>query len=35
MESKIKWQTGTPNEEMRNAFYENFKDLIEGCKELL
>lgn len=24
-----------PTEEMRNAFYENFKDLIERCKELL
>ena len=24
-----------PNEEMRDAFYENFKDLIEECKELL
>lgn len=24
-----------PTEEMRNAFYENFKDLIENCKELL
>ena len=24
-----------PTEEMRDAFYENFKDLIEGCKELL
>jgi hypothetical protein len=24
-----------PIEEMRNAFYENFKDLIEACKELL
>jgi hypothetical protein len=24
-----------PTEEMRNAFYENFKDLIEQCKELL
>lgn len=24
-----------PTEEMRNAFYENFKDLIESCKELL
>ena len=24
-----------PNEEMRDAFYENFKDLIEQCKELL
>ena len=24
-----------PTEEMRNAFYENFKDLIEYCKELL
>jgi hypothetical protein len=22
-------------EEMRDAFYENFKDLIESCKELL
>ena len=24
-----------PTAEMRDAFYENFKDLIEGCKELL
>lgn len=24
-----------PTEEMRDAFYENFKNLIEGCKELL
>ena len=24
-----------PNEEMRDAFYENFKELIEQCKELL
>ena len=24
-----------PTEEMRDAFYENFKDLIELCKELL
>ena len=24
-----------PTEEMRNTFYENFKDLIESCKELL
>lgn len=24
-----------PTEEMRNAFYENFQDLIEACKELL
>ena len=24
-----------PMREMRNAFYENFKKLIEGCKELL
>ena len=24
-----------PTEEMRNAFYENFKELIEICKELL
>ena len=24
-----------PFEEMRNVFYENFKDLIESCKELL
>lgn len=24
-----------PTEEMRNAFYENFKDLIEMCKDLL
>jgi hypothetical protein len=24
-----------PTEEMRDAFYENFKDLIETCKGLL
>jgi hypothetical protein len=24
-----------PTEEMRDAFYENFKELIESCKELL
>ena len=24
-----------PTEEMRDSFYENFKDLIESCKELL
>ena len=24
-----------PTQEMRDAFYENFKDLIENCKELL
>ena len=24
-----------PTPEMRNAFYENFNDLIEECKELL
>jgi hypothetical protein len=24
-----------PTEEMRDAFYENFKELIENCKELL
>jgi hypothetical protein len=24
-----------PTEEIRDAFYENFKDLIESCKELL
>ena len=24
-----------PSEEMRDAFYDNFSDLIEGCKELL
>ena len=24
-----------PTEEMRDAFFENFKDLIESCKELL
>ena len=24
-----------PTKEMRDAFYENFKDLIEGCKEFL
>ena len=37
-----KWETKSiarflafPTEEMRDAFYENFKDLIEQCKELL
>jgi hypothetical protein len=37
-----KWETKTivkflafPTEEMRDAFFENFKDLIEKCKELL
>lgn len=43
MENKvIKWVQKTtnkilafPTEEMRNAFYENFKELIESCKELL
>ena len=37
-----KWETKTivkflafPTEEMRDALYENFKDLIEQCKELL
>lgn len=37
-----KWETKTivrflafPTKEMRDAFYENFKDLIEQCKELL
>ena len=24
-----------PTKEMRDAFYENFEDLIENCKELL
>jgi hypothetical protein len=24
-----------PTEEIRDTFYENFKDLIEACKELL
>lgn len=24
-----------PTEEMRDAFYENFKELIESCRELL
>lgn len=24
-----------PNKEIRDAFFENFKDLIEECKELL
>ena len=37
---KGKWYTDNkilafPTEEMRDAFYENFKDLIEKCKELL
>ena len=31
------WNTilAFPTEEMRDAFYENFKDLIENCKDLL
>lgn len=35
--SKIRGQQilAFPTEEMRDAFYENFKDLIEQCKELL
>ena len=37
---KGKWYTDNkilafPTEEMRDAFYDNFKDLIEQCKELL
>lgn len=37
---KGRWYTDNkvlafPTEEMRDAFYENFKDLIEACKELL
>ena len=37
---KGKWYTDNkilafPTEAMRDAFYENFKDLIESCKELL
>lgn len=37
---KGKWYTDNkilafPTEEMRDVFYENFKDLIESCKELL
>ena len=37
---KGKWYTDNkilafPTEEMRDAFYENFKELIEQCKELL
>ena len=37
---KGRWYTDNkilafPTEEMRDAFYENFKDLIERCKELL
>lgn len=37
---KGKWYTDNkilafPTEEMRDVFYENFKDLIEQCKELL
>ena len=44
-DNEIKWQgkhfvteakvLAFPTEEMRDAFYENFKDLIEECKELL
>ena len=34
---KVVWNSilAFPTEEMRDAFYENFKDLIEECKELL
>ena len=35
----VRWNSSTklsfPTEEMRDAFYENFKELIEECKELL
>lgn len=42
-QDEINFTTGTnvqfilafPTEEMRDAFYENFKDLIEKCKKLL
>ena len=44
-DNEIKWQgkyfvteakvLAFPTEEMRDAFYENFKDLIEECKELI
>ena len=34
-ERHIKKTLDFPTEEMRDAFYENFKDLIEECKELL
>lgn len=44
-DNEIKWQgkyfvteakvLAFPTEEMRDAFYENFKELIEECKELL
>jgi hypothetical protein len=31
----IHFDLAFPTEEMRDAFYENFKYLIESCKELL
>ena len=34
-EMNIKCTLAFPTEEMRDTFYENFKDLIESCKELL
>ena len=44
-DNEIKWQEkhfvteakvlSFPTQEMRDAFYENFKDLIEKCKELI
>ena len=33
--SSVHFFLAFPTEEMRNAFYENFKELIENCKELL
>ena len=39
IEVDFRWNSNTtlsfPTEEMRDAFYENFKELIEECKELL
>ena len=34
---KVVWNSilSFPTEEMRDEFYNNFKDLIEQCKELL
>lgn len=33
--TNVKFILAFPTKEMRDAFYENFKDLIEKCKELL
>ena len=33
--SNVQFILAFPTEEMRDTFYENFKKLIEDCKELL